>query len=288
MVYSMTEILAKEVFLVESLDAKHESTGHIKVSDGGAFQVRASCGESGGPLHAHCATMRALQHLSPLHQPYSLPPSLSPLHLQAICLIRPTAENIRSLMQHLKEPKFLEYHIFFTNFVSQDMLRKLAEADTLGVVKQVQEYYSDFYAINPDLFSSNISALNLAMASKSRGSFTDKEAQAFLRTQQSLLALLLSLKLKPYVRYSSSSDAAAALAREVTGAIGGERDLFTFQKQAGSAPLLLILDRREDPVTPLLSQWTYQAMVHELLPGGIKNNTVDLHHVKSITSDDLK
>lgn len=39
-------------------------------------------------------------------------------------------------------------------------------------------------------------------------------------------------------------------------------------------PLLLILDRRNDPVTPLLSQWTYQAMVHELL--GIQNGRVDL------------
>ncbi len=30
-------------------------------------------------------------------------------------------------------------------------------------------------------------------------------------------------------------------------------------------PLLLILDRSDDPLTPLLNQWTYQAMVHELL-----------------------
>jgi hypothetical protein len=33
---------------------------------------------------------------------------------------------------------------------------------------------------------------------------------------------------------------------------------------------VLIVDRRDDPVTPLLAQWTYQAMVHELL--GISNN----------------
>jgi hypothetical protein len=44
--------------------------------------------------------------------------------------------------------------------------------------------------------------------------------------------------------------------------------------------LLLILDRRNDPVTPLLSQWTYQAMVHELL--GISNGRVDLSKVPDI------
>lgn len=37
---------------------------------------------------------------------------------------------------------------------------------------------------------------------------------------------------------------------------------------------VLILDRREDCVTPLLNQWTYQAMIHELL--GFENNRVDL------------
>jgi hypothetical protein len=40
------------------------------------------------------------------------------------------------------------------------------------------------------------------------------------------------------------------------------------------------LDRKEDPVTPLLNQWTYQAMVHELLE--IKNNRVDLKHLENL------
>lgn len=47
--------------------------------------------------------------------------------------------------------------------------------------------------------------------------------------------------------------------------------------------MLLILDRKEDPVTPLLNQWTYQAMVHELLE--IKNNRVDLKHLENLEAD---
>lgn len=37
---------------------------------------------------------------------------------------------------------------------------------------------------------------------------------------------------------------------------------------------MIITDRREDPVTPLLNQWTYQALLHELI--GSINNRVDL------------
>ena len=46
---------------------------------------------------------------------------------------------------------------------------------------------------------------------------------------------------------------------------------------------VLILDRRDDPVTPLLNQWTYQAMIHELL--GIKNNRVDLRHLDHLSEE---
>ncbi len=36
------------------------------------------------------------------------------------------------------------------------MLRKLADADRMSVVKQVQEYFADFYAVNTDMFSINL------------------------------------------------------------------------------------------------------------------------------------
>ena len=45
-------------------------------------------------------------------------------------------------------------------------------------------------------------------------------------------------------------------------------------------PQLLLVDRRDDPVTPLLSQWTFQAMVHELI--GIDDNRVDLEDVPGV------
>lgn len=38
-----------------------------------------------------------------------------------------------------------------------------------------------------------------------------------------------------------------------------ESGLFDFRRTETS-PLLLVLDRRDDPVTPLLNQWTYQVL----------------------------
>lgn len=40
-----------------------------------------------------------------------------------------------------------------------------------------------------------------------------------------------------------------------------EKPLFDFRKSE-LAPLLLVIDRRDDPVTPLLNQWTYQVDIN--------------------------
>ena len=60
-----------------------------------------------------------------------------------------------------------------------------------------------------------------------------------------------------------------------------ERELFDFgARGSDAAPVVLLLDRRDDPVTPLLLQWTFQAMVHELI--GIQANRVDMRHVPGV------
>lgn len=77
-----------------------------------------------------------------------------------------------------------------------------------------------------------------------------------------------------------SSETARRIAQDVRRlAYEQEAALFDFRRAEGPM-LLLVLDRIDDPVTPLLTQWTYQAMVHDLLT--IKNNVVDLKHCKNV------
>ena len=102
---------------------------------------------------------------------------------------------------------------------------------------------------------------------------------SLVRCAEGLIALLLSLKKKPLIRYEKNSFLAKKLANEVRYLMTKEEQLFDFRK-TDTQPILLVLDRRDDPVTPLLTQWTYQAMVHELL--GITNGRVDLSDVPDI------
>ena len=101
------------------------------------------------------------------------------------------------------------------------------------------------------------------------------------RTVQGITAVLLSLKKCPYIRYQGTSEVAKRLAEKIREVLSRESNSFKFREESNS--ILLILDRRDDPVTPLLNQWTYQAMVHELFT--INNNRVDLSHVKGISKE---
>lgn len=223
MVYSQTQILEQDVYLVEKLGVKHEMMNHMK----------------------------------------------------AVVLIQPNEANLDILLKELNEPKFVEYHIFFTNVVSKDMLTRLGRADDHDLVKQVQEFYADFIPINEDFF--HLGAEN-SISLSSPLSRTLESSQIFDRNINGVLSVLLALKRKPcQIRYQGGSELTRRLATDITSRIEKD-DIFDFRRQEGT--MLLILDRRDDPITPLLTQWTYQAMVHELL--GLSNNRVILRGAPNI------
>ncbi|XP_029514149.1 vacuolar protein sorting-associated protein 45-like [Oncorhynchus nerka] len=194
-------------------------------------------------------------------------------HLKAICFLRPTKENVENLIQELRRPKYSVYFIYFSNVISKSEIKALAEADEQEVVAEVQEFYGDFIAVNPHLFSLNLSGV-------ARG--RSWEPTLLPRTTQGLTSVLLALKKCPMIRYQLSSDMAKRLGESVKQIITKEYELFDFRKTE-VPPLLLIMDRSDDAITPLLNQWTYQAMVHELL--GLNNNRIDLSRVPGISKE---
>ncbi|CAI5744628.1 unnamed protein product [Peronospora destructor] len=256
MVMSQSYILQREVFLVEQLDAVHK------------------------PM----------------------------LHLKAAVFVRPTARNIELLRQELKMPKYGQYHLFFSNILPVEALEKLAEADEKEVVIQIQEYYADYLAVNDSLYDFGLhNAIQLCAkiptALYARGALvstatagvlttdpvdktTMTPSQLFQRSVEGLLSVLLSMKKRPSIRYVKGSEVAEKLAREVSARMQLEQDgLFDFRRPE-VIPLVYVLDRKDDPVTPLLSQWCYQAMVHELL--GLQENCVDLRDAPNVSKDMMK
>jgi len=259
-VYSQTEILNQQVYLVTRIDdpkVQQQKQQHMSSSSNGS--------DGNGPLHQehHASTS----------------------HLKAVCFLRPTPQNIELLGKELTmdSPRFSEYHVFFSGILSGGLLRKLADYDTVHEkVKQVQEFYADYVPINEDLVTLQCSS-TVAMTVAAGTSWAPKYATQYERNIQGIQSILLSLKKQPScIRYAGHSPCAEELAKDVYDAIQAD-DICHFRKSRGGGLLLLILDRRDDPVTPLLSQWTYQAMVHELL--GLNNHRVILRGAPNVSKD---
>ncbi|KAI9465550.1 Sec1-like protein [Lactarius psammicola] len=178
-------------------------------------------------------------------------------HMKCICFLQNNEDSLGALEAELKEPKYGEYYLYFSNILSKTAIERLADADEYEAVREVQEYFADYAPLLPCLFTLN---------------YTPSPATPLY----GLIAVMLSLKKKPIVRYEKMSGMARKLAVEFHVRLSA---LFT-EHLYSVPPLLLILDRRNDPVTPMLSQWTYQAMVHELL--GIRNGRVDMSRVPDI------
>lgn len=95
----------------------------------------------------------------------------------------------------------------------------------------------------------------------------------------------MATRTNPVLRYDSNSGICNYIAEKVQAKLSQEQEFVNRMSRNSPSTHLLIVDRREDPVTPLLNQWTYQAMVHELI--GIKDNRVDLKHLEHL-SDEMK
>jgi vacuolar protein sorting-associated protein 45 len=161
-------------------------------------------------------------------------------------------------------------------------LQDLAEGDTHELVASVQETYADFIALESHHAIVPLPRPYLALSPLASYDYGASTSDVIARLTEGVASLALALRRRFAVRYQKNSETAANLARSLHHLTNFEqRELFDFGNRPGEArPLLLILDRKDDPITPLLTQWTYQAMLHDIL--GLEDNRCSLRHVLGI------
>ena len=173
-------------------------------------------------------------------------------HVNAIYFVRPTSDNIKLLCKQLNPadspPVFGQYNLFFSNHLSDDKhIQDLAQADQHELVKLVEEYFADFLALSAscaDLLVPSLPCLALGAELVVEKVLVDK-----------LVSLCMALKRRPSVRFRSP--VGRVVAREFyRGFEQVARDCSADFKRSDSAPLLLLIDRRDDMITPIVKDWT--------------------------------
>lgn len=186
-------------------------------------------------------------------------PQIAALNCVVIC--RPDAQNIELISRELASPHFQKYNLFFTNTVSEAWLRQLASHDSNSLVTSVQEVFLDFRPACGRCFSLGI---------KDTHNLRESPAAYSGRVAEGIYAVLNSLRLKPLIRYDSSSPVCQHVASSLSSLAKASSDLYA----GASKACVLILDRRSDPVTPLMHMSHFFPIVHDVF--GIHKNTVKI------------
>lgn len=181
-------------------------------------------------------------------------------NLDCIVYIKPTTDSINHLIKELSQPHYSKYQVYFNNIITKQNLEKIAELDDLEVIVRVMELFQDYQVINDNLYQ----------LENDRDDIIDESNQ--------LVSLLLALKKCPIIFYETKLNIELRkLGSEILYQINlnSNNNLFDdVNSNLDTPPVLLILDRDNDPITPLIYPWTYQSMIHEFI--GIENNTIAL------------
>ena len=111
----------------------------------------------------------------------------------------------------------------------------------------------DFYAINSDFFEFGIPSVLSLMVNPEKA--MDIQDQSDMnRIIDGLFASVMATRTCPLIKYQKQSDISYRIASQLNDRLFSSDYDFTMKETQGSPPTtLLILDRREDPITPLLN-----------------------------------
>lgn len=195
-----------------------------------------------------------------------------------IYFLSPTQKSISALIEdfsNLKRPKYKQLYIFFTHRLPVDLLDMLV---TEGIIRRtvlLKELNLSFFTKEDVVFDFEFeSGLKLFNTNN------DSQNKILRSICDRLFTVLTTLNIHPYIQYQANSKFCTILSEEI-------EDIFNmnkFCKNLKKEGILLITDRSIDVTSPLLHDYNYSALVHDLME--VKNNTINLNNKKIILSDD--
>jgi hypothetical protein len=165
--------------------------------------------------------------------------------------------------------KYGDVHLFFISHISETIMDKIRSNPTLvSRIKTLKEVNLRFLAIESGCFSLDQHESMFSLYAPD----TANRDQALIQIAEKLVTVCATLKEYPYIRYPQGNvlmERLAKIFRNQMDQFINRNATFTHHGQtsgqAHKRGTLLLLDRQTDPLAPLLHEFTYQAMVQDLL-----------------------
>ncbi|ORC93166.1 putative vacuolar protein sorting-associated protein [Trypanosoma theileri] len=187
-------------------------------------------------------------------------------HFRCIIFCRATPTSLASVYQVLAEGNFASYSLHFSHLLESNIVQSLANADILNLVSSINEVYLDSMPLTEYVTITQLKPASLRSVVSpvvNPITYTQWDTASFERMTESIVSLMLMTNRRPAIRYRGQNKVTEKLAKLLAEKMKTVHQSFPDLKAKDS--VLVILDRMDDPVTALVTPWTYEAMIHEII-----------------------
>ncbi|KAI8914350.1 Sec1-like protein [Gorgonomyces haynaldii] len=189
---------------------------------------------------------------------------------EAIYFVSPTVKSVDRIIADFaqEKPIYAAAHIFFTASLDDTLFDRIKKSGVIKNIKTLKEMNIDFVASEQQIFTLDhpLSLLNLYKPS-SQSELSD----VIKGISKRILSVLITLEDYPHIRYfdptGTNDGICARLAVQLQKDLDDHKAIDdTFPAQTDyKRPVFIIVDRTIDMMAPFLHEFTYQAMVHDLI-----------------------
>lgn len=198
--------------------------------------------------------------------------------MDAVYYIQPTKENVVMLLSDMagRTPLYRDAYVFFSSSVPKDLVNYIKKEQSIKTrLRAMKEMNLEYFAIDSQCFiTDNTMALEELYGSEEMTRKGDECLNIMANRIATVFASLLEF---PFVRYRAAKSLdpttmttirdliPTKLAAAVWNCLMKYKSLKNFNFPQTETCELLILDRSIDQIAPIIHEWTYDAMCHDLL-----------------------
>ena len=193
-----------------------------------------------------------------------------PLPFDAIYFISPQEQSVAYIVNDFSKPErsvqYPRVHIFTTGQLDDNLLKMIQDNSVLAArIKTLKELHVDW--LSPEAQTFHLDSPHSLSTLYSESDQSSPEIAEFDICRR-LRSLCLSIGQYPIMRAARTS-VATRIATTLQDMLDSLPKAYKplLKSQSSSNFTLLILDRSFDPVSPLLHEFTYQAMIQDLISG---------------------